>query len=253
MSTAVPNQDPNHDAFDDAAGEEASAAPPRRNWIVPVALIAIAALFILSLVFMLGGKDSDEASGDLSTSEQQAAENTQADAPVEGGYVDDSGQQEQELTAFPTTVDEVDEMTLSLGGDSAPIDFVQLTVDGTLIPPEDVSRLGWYVESAVPGSTGEVGSTVITGHVNHQSQGQGFAYNFTQLNVGDTVTIEVDGRPAKYKVTKAPFRVAKGEEMPAEVNDTSGENTLVLITCGGEFVGGALGYADNIFVIAEPA
>ncbi|AQQ16138.1 Sortase family protein [Corynebacterium glaucum] len=252
MSTAVPNQDPNPDAFDAAAGEEASAAKPRRNWILPVALIAVAALFILSLVFMLGGKDSDEASGDLTTSEQQD-ESTDAEAPAEGGYVDDSGQQEQELTAFPTTVDDVEEMTLSLGADSAPIDFVQLTVDGTLIPPEDVSRLGWYVESAVPGSQGGVGSTVITGHVNHQTQGQGFAYNFTQLNVGDTVTIDVDGQPAKYKVTKAPFRVAKGEDMPAEVNDTSGENMLVLITCGGEFVGGALGYADNIFVIAEPA
>ena len=252
MSTAVPNQDPNPDAFDAAAEEETGAAKPRRNWVLPVALIAVAALFILSLVFMLGGKDSNEASGELSTSEQQA-EGADTEAPAEGGYVDDSGQQEQELTAFPTTVDDVDEMTLSLGADSAPIDFVQLTVDGTLIPPEDVSRLGWYVESAVPGSQGGVGSTVITRHVNHQTQGQGFAYNFTQLNVGDTVTIDVDGQPAKYKVTKAPFRVAKGEDMPAEVNDTSGENMLVLITCGGEFVGGALGYADNIFVIAEPA
>ena len=36
------------------------------------------------------------------------------------------------------------------------------------------------------------------------------------------------------------------------VNDTEGENRLVLITCGGKFVGGQLGYEDNIITVAEP-
>ena len=36
------------------------------------------------------------------------------------------------------------------------------------------------------------------------------------------------------------------------VNDTDGTNRLVLITCGGKFVGGALGYEDNIITVAEP-
>ena len=46
--------------------------------------------------------------------------------------------------------------------------------------------------------------------------------------------------------------MVKGAQMPEAVNDAVGENRLVLITCGGEFVGGTLGYADNIIVEAIP-
>lgn len=111
--------------------------------------------------------------------------------------------------------------------------------------------MAWYAASAKPGTSG-AGSAVITGHVNHQSQGQGYAYNFTQLKAGDEVSVLIDGTTHTYKVTKPPFRVAKGADMPPEVNQSTGENKLVLITCGGEFVGGPLGYADNIFVVADP-
>ena len=44
----------------------------------------------------------------------------------------------------------------------------------------------------------------------------------------------------------------KGSGFPDVINDTDGENRLVLITCGGKFVGGQLGYEDNIITVAEP-
>ena len=143
-------------------------------------------------------------------------------------------------------------MSLTVAGQTAVVDPIQLTTSGMLIPPTDVSRLGWYSASAVPGAEGNSGSTVITGHINYQGQGAGFASNFTQLKLGDDFTIAIDGQPQTFRVTQAPFRVAKGTEMPAVVNDTTGSNKIVLITCGGQFVGGTLGYEDNIFTVAEP-
>lgn len=146
----------------------------------------------------------------------------------------------------------VHEMEMLIDGKSAPIDFVQLTDQGSLIPPTDVSRLGWYSASAIPGEKGAAGSSVITGHVNEVNQGDGYAARFADLKAGDTVTVKVDGESRDFTVSKNPIQVVKGAQMPEVVNDAVGENRLVLITCGGEFVGGTLGYADNIIVEATP-
>ncbi|WP_308608518.1 class F sortase [uncultured Corynebacterium sp.] len=146
----------------------------------------------------------------------------------------------------------VHEMEMLIDGKSAPIDFVQLTDQGSLIPPTDVSRLGWYSASAIPGEKGAAGSSVITGHVNEVDQGDGYAARFADLKAGDTVTVKVDGESRDFTVSHDPVQVIKGAQMPEVVNDAVGENRLVLITCGGEFVGGTLGYADNIIVEATP-
>lgn len=146
----------------------------------------------------------------------------------------------------------VHEMEMLIDGKSAPIDFVQLTDQGSLIPPTDVSRLGWYSASAIPGEKGAAGSSVITGHVNEVDQGDGYAARFADLKAGDTVTVKVDGESRDFTVSHDPVQVIKGAQMPEAVNDAVSENRLVLITCGGEFVGGTLGYADNIIVEATP-
>lgn len=146
----------------------------------------------------------------------------------------------------------VHEMEMLIDGKSAPIDFVQLTDQGSLIPPTDISRLGWYSASAIPGEEGAAGSSVITGHVNEVDQGDGYAARFADLKAGDTVTVKVDGESRDFTVSHDPIQVVKGAQMPEAVNDAVGENRLVLITCGGEFVGGTLGYADNIIVEAIP-
>ncbi|MCZ9635050.1 class F sortase [Rhodococcus sp. BH5] len=142
-------------------------------------------------------------------------------------------------------------MTMRIGDADGPVDPVNLVGGTTLLPPSDISRLGWYAASPLPGVDG-AGSTVITGHVNDAVQGEGYAARFVRLSVGDTVTVSVDGEPHVYRVSQAPTMTPKGGQLPDVVNDTVGENRLVLITCGGEYVGGATGYADNIIVVAEP-
>ena len=168
-------------------------------------------------------------------------------------YVDSSGSQEQEIQPAPGEFNGISGMSISINGKEASVDPIQLTDTGTLIPPVDVSKVGWYSASAVPGDEGNTGSSVITGHINYSNQGTGYADNFVHLKEGDEFTIKVNGEDRKFRISTAPYRLPKGSEFPSVVNDTTGENKVVMITCGGEFVGGSLGYADNIITVAERA
>ena len=241
----------------------------RRSWWPIVAIVAVA-LVLLQLAIFAFRNDSDEpADTDVASeapvgesvapSEGGAPEDAPEDAPGEqdpvptdGGYVDPEGEQEVQYEAAPGQFQGIEGMALNVGGDIAAVDPVQLTEAGALIPPSDVSRLGWYSASAVPGAEGAAGSSVITGHINYQGQGTGYAARFANMAVGQEFDVLIDGTPRTFRVTQAPYRLPKGSDFPPEVNDATGPNRLVLITCGGQFVGGALGYADNIITIAEP-
>lgn len=245
------------------------ATPQRRNWWPIVAIIAIA-LVLLQLAIFAFRNDSDDSAGTDAASEAPVGESVapsagdapegateqepgdQTPVPTEGSYVDPEGEQEVQYEAAPGQFDGIEGMALNVGGDIAAVDPVQLTDGGALIPPSDVSRLGWYSASAVPGAEGAVGSSVITGHINYQGQGTGYAARFANMAVGQEFDVLIDGTPRTFRVTQAPYRLPKGSDFPPEVNDATGPNRLVLITCGGQFVGGALGYADNIITIAEP-
>ncbi len=235
---------------------------PERNrrplWII----LAVAAVALVLLQFALfnarqNSQQLDDASGTTSqdtTAETVAQEPSGAETPVptEGGYVDPAGEQEVPYEPAPGQFVGFEGMAMSIGGDVAAVDPVQLTDTGSLIPPVDVQRLGWYSASAVPGAEGPVGTSVITGHINYQGQGTGYAARFANLALGEEFDILIDGEPRTFRVTQAPYRLPKGSDFPPEVNDMNGPNRVVLITCGGQFVGGSLGYADNIITIAEP-
>lgn len=273
MSTIVPNGAPEPERNPDHLAEEPDAEafeaqsdqPRRRPWWTIVAIIAIALVLLqLGLYAVRSHSDDDAADGGASETSSAASDApgeqggasggnpASSPVPTEGGYVDPTGAQEVPYEAAPGQFVGFDGMTMSVGGDVAAVDPVQLTDTGALIPPQDVSRLGWYSASAVPGAEGAVGSSVITGHINYQGQGTGYAARFANMKVGDEFQILIDGEPRTFRVSKAPYRLPKGSGFPPEVNDSTGPNRVVLITCGGQFVGGSLGYADNIITVAEP-
>lgn len=213
----------------------------KKRWPAVLIGVVIFAIIVIGAVWALVGGKGDDASQDNAASAPTSA------------YVDDSGQQEHELEMAPGESDDVSEMSITVGGgDSAPVDAIQVTEEGYLIPPEDVSRLGWYVASAVPGTKGNVGSSVITGHVNFAGQGEGYAAKFVHMKKDETFTIAINGEDREFRVTQDPYHVTKGADFSEVMDDQDGKNRVVLVTCGGEFVGGQLGYADNVITIAEP-
>ena len=269
MSSIVPNGTPEPDPEVTPTQTETGEYKPkharepenkRSAWWIAIAVLAIALVLVQLAIYTFrndrDGQQAEEQAATASEAPVAAPSQEQHDdepaAPTDGGYVDPEGEQEVPYEAAPGQFVGFEGMAMDVGGDIAAVDPVQLTDAGALIPPSDVSRLGWYSASAVPGADGAVGSSVITGHINYQGQGTGYAARFANMNLGDEFEIYIDGTPQTFRVTQAPYRLPKGSDFPPEVNDATGPNRLVLITCGGQFIGGALGYADNIITIAEP-
>lgn len=147
-------------------------------------------------------------------------------------------------------------VAVEIDDDSAPTDPVATDAEGTLLPPTDIGRLGWWVDSSLPGSG--AGTIVVAGHVDDIDQGTGYAARFADLTAGDTVTLVTASRSRiDYRVTSvidAQKRGTGDDAVPyEELNRQTGPETLALVTCGGPFVGPPLGYRDNIIAFASPA
>lgn len=238
------------------AGEEQSAGESKKgNRKLLIGLVALIAIILVIVQLVIyAGRNGDDSAEDNAGDSAETSQSSESAAPTTNNdpFVDDSGEQDQEIDAAPGEFRGFGAMSLGINDEFAAVDPIQVTDTGMLIPPRDVQRLGWYSASAVPGEAGPVGSSVITGHINYQGQGTGFAEKFTTLEQGQEFTVFIDGEERQFRVTEAPYRLPKGSGFPDVVNDTQGENRLVLITCGGKFVGGELGYEDNIITVAEP-
>lgn len=133
-------------------------------------------------------------------------------------------------------------------GVTAPVTRVGLAADGTVaVPP--LSRhqeTGWYDRGPTPG---EQGPAIIVGHADTRS-GPSVFYDLRKLRPGDQVEVTRQDASVVVFAVSSVERFDK-DNLPVErvYGDRSGPG-LRLITCGGEFVGGSIGYADNIIAFA---
>ena len=136
---------------------------------------------------------------------------------------------------------------VSIGVDAPMIDLHK-NADNTLEVPQDILVSGWYTGRSVPG---ELGPSVVVGHVDSTAQGAGVFYRLRELEVGDVITIErSDGSTAEFRVTDSEL-VLKDEFPTEKVYGSVEGSKLRLITCGGTFDGSARSYLGNVIVYAE--
>ncbi|MDF3281823.1 class F sortase [Gordonia sp. N1V] len=139
--------------------------------------------------------------------------------------------------------------SVTADGQTAPTESVATDASGALLPPQDVGHLGWWVDSALPGSG--MGTVVITGHIDDVDQGRGFAARFGSLMPGSEVTVQTaGGEKVRYRVRDVQTADKENAFPAAQLNRLDGPETLALVTCGGPFVGPPLGYRDNIIAWA---
>jgi hypothetical protein len=124
-----------------------------------------------------------------------------------------------------------------------------VTADGTLPVPTSLNQAVWWGT----GPTAPAGATVFAGHVNWAGSIGPFA-ELWHDSVGAIITIrDNSGNDRRYQVTQL-LTVSK-DDLPTQAATLfapTGPPRLVLATCGGEWIGGDMGYNDNRIVIATP-
>lgn len=132
-------------------------------------------------------------------------------------------------------------------GGTAYLVHVQVTSDGSLPIPASLNQAVWWGT----GLNSPNGATVFAGHVNWAGSIGPFA-ELWQDQAGAVITIrDNSGTQWRYQVTQV-LTVNK-DQLPQQAPvlfSADGPPRIVLATCGGEWVGGSLGYADNRVVVA---
>lgn len=132
-------------------------------------------------------------------------------------------------------------------GGTAYLVHVQVTSDGSLPIPASVDQAVWWGT----GLTAPTGATVFAGHVNWAGVTGPFA-ELWEDQAGAVITIrDNSGTQWRYQVTQV--LTLNKDQLPQQAPtlfSADGPPRIVLATCGGEWVGGSLGYADNRVVVA---
>jgi LPXTG-site transpeptidase (sortase) family protein len=121
-------------------------------------------------------------------------------------------------------------------------------VDGVLPIPDGIREATWW-GAAFDGTTG---ATVLAGHVNWRGATGPFAELWT-AKLGDQVTV-VDGNGVVHQYQVRQLVTVHKNDLPQRAQELFGQDgnhRLVLVTCGGRWVGGRDGYEENRIVIAD--
>ena len=121
-----------------------------------------------------------------------------------------------------------------------------ITAAGTLQVPSTTTVAGWYAGSPRPG---EIGSSVIAGHVDSYL-GPGVFFRLRTLRPAAKIYVRrADGTLAVFAVTEV--RTYPKDRFPAAaVYGPVPDAQLRLITCGGNFDPGLRSYLSNVVVYA---
>jgi LPXTG-site transpeptidase (sortase) family protein len=135
-------------------------------------------------------------------------------------------------------------------GIDAPVSAAGIDVKGGMLDvPSAISKLGWWLDGAMPGS--KSGAVLIAGHVDSKTQGTGALFRLKEARAGDLIQVTTqNGRTFTYKVTSVKTMLKK--DLPTGIYSRNGSPRLVLVTCGGPFDASAGHYRDNVVVTASP-
>ena len=134
------------------------------------------------------------------------------------------------------------------GGGTAKLIRKELTADGTLPIPEGLDEATWW--GAKLGA--DQGASLLSGHVNWKGK-KGPFDELWRLKTGQQVdVVDTDGGKWVYKIGEVvTVHKTKLAEQSEKLFGPDGPHRLVLVTCGGEYVGGTDGYEDNRIVTAS--
>lgn len=124
-----------------------------------------------------------------------------------------------------------------------------LQADGSLeVPPVSTPmQASWFDASPTPG---EVGPSVILGHVNGNGQPGIFADLHKVVAGAEVLVDRADGQRAVFQVSRVETMPKSSFPTDSVYNDTANPQ-LRLITCGGDFDRANSSYLSNVIVYAD--
>lgn len=132
----------------------------------------------------------------------------------------------------------------------APLVQLGQAKDGSIqVPPVGAnSPAGWFQNSPTPG---QLGSSVILGHVDSATAGPSIFYRLGTLRAGDTVAVTRADHTVAVFLVDSVEKYAKSNFPTLQVFGDTDHAALRLITCGGTFNPSKQSYEDNIVVYAH--
>ncbi|GAA1848650.1 class F sortase [Asanoa iriomotensis] len=131
----------------------------------------------------------------------------------------------------------------------APVHDVGLADDGSIEVPalEKHNQAGWFEKSPTPG---QYGPAVLVGHADTRD-GPSIFHDLAKVRPGARIEIRRrDDSVAVFEVNSVEKFKKNSQPIDRIYGDFS-RPALRLITCGGDFKGGSIGYVDNIIVFAS--
>ncbi|MEU5691609.1 class F sortase [Actinosynnema sp. NPDC020468] len=135
------------------------------------------------------------------------------------------------------------------GGGLATLVRMEVTDGGVLPVPDGVGEAAWW---GVDLASAE-GATVLAGHVDWKGVTGPFEELWRTAVGQDVVVVDAGGAARGFVVEQV--RAVRKDELPGLAPDLfgpRGPHRLVLVTCGGRWVGGQRGYEENRVVVATP-
>ena len=147
----------------------------------------------------------------------------------------------------PTEVGDPLRIVVPSVGIDGPIVPSGLLADNTIAVPEDPKVAGWFTGASRPG---ELGPSVIVGHVDSRKFGLGVFWGLDKVAVGALVTVETTQAEQHFTVV-AVQQIPKVDFPTADVYGVVPNASLRLITCGGSFDRSIGHYRDNVVIYLE--
>lgn len=138
--------------------------------------------------------------------------------------------------------------SISKLGISTNIEEVGFAEDGRMDTPKDINAVGWWKFGRNPG---QVGTSVIAGHLDTPQGTPAVFYNLSELNIGDEIVV-TDERNNIFTFTIKRKEEYLDKDFPIEeVFSQDGGKYLNLITCWGKFNKTEKNYDKRLVVFSE--
>ncbi len=129
-----------------------------------------------------------------------------------------------------------------------PVVPVGVEADGQMEVPSKAATAGWYQHG--PGLSAGKGHVVLAAHVD-DATGLGPFARLRDAKEGEEIVLRGEGETRRYTIVRVE-QTDKQEVDLDGVFSRTGEEMLVLVTCGGSFDWDERHYSDNVIVWAQP-